>query len=103
VTTDTTYQKNAETTSPLQGHAVIALILAVAERRPHLQASIQSFQYDQERGIGILVKDAGHREHLANALKFDKKVYLRPQMLGSELLREGEIEGVHVVIWNLEP
>lgn len=103
-TTDTTYQKNADTTNPFQGNAVIAIVLAAAAQRDDLRTGIVSFQYDAERGVGILVKDAGVRQHLANALRFEKTVeYFPVSKLGTGFTRTGEIEGVGVRIWNLEP
>jgi hypothetical protein len=95
--------KNADTTSPVTGIAVTNLIVAEAARRVHLADGILSAQWDRERGIGLLMADAGQRQHLANALDFDKTVetfYVRS--IGTGLSRSGTMFGFTVTIWNLE-
>lgn len=101
---DTVYQKNANVQDPVLGAAVVAMILAVAAARADLRHAVVSFQFDAERGVGILVRDAGHRQHLANALRFERHItefWIRTQ--GTGYSREGVIEGIAVRIWNLEP
>jgi hypothetical protein len=105
-TTGTTlYSVNPDPADIGTGLAVTSLVLAAAARRPHLRDAITSFQYDTERGLGIRVKDAGHRQHLANALGFDALVGERfrvPAEGGFGQARSGSIEGITVYIWNLE-
>lgn len=104
MSTDTTYQKNVDTSNCFQGNAVVALILAAAAQRDHTRNGLVSFQYDATRGVGVLVVDAGVRQHLANSLKFDSivsEVRVNGMCLG--YCRTGKIEGIDVTIWNLEP
>lgn len=99
------YNVNADPADAATGHAVLGLVLAAAARRPHLRGSIVSFQFDQERGIGILVQDAGHRQHLANSLGFDGEIQdfrVSSPAPGVGYQREGMIEGILVRIWNFE-
>jgi hypothetical protein len=99
------YNVNADPADVSTGLAVTALVLAAATRRPHLRDAVTSFQYDTKRGLGIRVKDAGHRQHLANALGFDPELGSRfrvPAEGGTGVTRSGVIEGITVYIWNLE-
>lgn len=102
----TLYNVNADPADAVTGHAVLGLILAAAARRPHLRNAIESFQFDTERGIGVLVKDAGQRQHLANALGFAPKVTSfrvnSGGFQGTGNRRNSVIEGIKVTIWNYE-
>lgn len=94
---------NADPANVATGTAVMSLIVAEASRRPHLAEAITSIQYDTERGVGVLMVDAGTRQHLANALGFAKDVFEgrhRPE--GQPLMRTGMMAGVEVNIWNVE-
>lgn len=103
------YLVNADPADPLTGYMIIGLVMAQANKpsRTHLHGSVLSFQYDQERGIGILVRDAGARQHLANALalgspKDVNEFRITSPIPGTGYARYGEIEGITVKIWNFE-
>ncbi len=95
---------NADPANVATGTAVMSLIVAEASRRPHLAEAITSIQYDTERGVGVLVTDAGTRQHLANALGFHSQTedYRLPR-IGTGIARRGQMAGVLVTIWNIEP
>lgn len=100
------YQVNPEPADVVSGAALLTYIVSVAARREHLRDSVLSIQFDRVRGIGILVKDAGSREHLANALGMprDAGSYKENRTnVGTGMARVGTIECVEVWIWNLEP
>jgi|1186.fasta_scaffold1220005_1 hypothetical protein len=100
------YEVHPDPTDAVAGTALVTYIVAVAARRDRLRTSIISTQFHQKRGIGILVKDAGQREHLANALGFERASWNRVEFKtpeGTGHARVGTIEGVEVHIWNLEP
>lgn len=103
------YLVNADPADPGTGYAIIGLVMAQANKpsRTHLHGSVLSFQYDQERGIGILVRDAGARQHLANALhlgspKNVEEFRITSPVPGKGFARTGVIEGIAVRIWNFE-
>lgn len=104
------YLVNADPADPCTGYAIIGLVMAASNKpgRTHLHGSVLSFQYDQERGIGILVKDAGARQHLANSLGLGEPKDVDSQALtfngvrGTGYFRSGVIEGIPVKIWNFE-
>lgn len=97
---------NVDTSDISIGQAVVNFIVAQAtssRRAAHLEKKIQSTQFDRDRGVGILVDDAGAREHLANALKFDRNVMkLARGSWGTGFGRTGTILDVKVTIWNVE-
>jgi hypothetical protein len=100
------YEVHPDPTDVVAGAALVTYIVAVAAKRDHLRTAITSVQFDAERGIGILVQDAGQREHLANALGFERSEWARETYrsnVGTGSARLGTIEGVEVRIWNLEP
>jgi hypothetical protein len=103
------YLVNVDPADPGTGYAIIGLVMAQAHKpgRTHLHGSVLSFQYDQERGIGILVRDAGARQHLANSLglgtpKDVEEFRITSPIPGTGYARNGEIEGIAVKIWNFE-
>lgn len=88
------------------GVAVQNLILASIVDRPHLRDGITDINWNVERGVGVLVKDGGIRQHLANAVKVGgvKDVTeFAVRGIGTGYAREGELLGVKVTIWNIEP
>ncbi len=94
---------NADGTNAASGAAIIATVVAEAPRRTHLVDGIVSVQWDRERGVGILVDNAGQRQHLANALKFDPAVWaINMRALGQGYARGGTLLGHDVTIWNVE-
>jgi hypothetical protein len=95
---------NADPANVATGTAVMSLIVAEATRRPHLAEAILSIQYDIERGVGVLVIDAGARQHLANVLGFASHTTdYRLRNVGTGIARDGEMAGVQVIVWNIEP
>jgi hypothetical protein len=104
------YLVNSDPADPGTGYAIIGLVMAQANKpkRTHLHGCVLSFQYEQERGIGILVRDAGARQHLANALALgtpkdvDSKPLTFDGVRGTGHFRSGVIEGIKVKIWNFE-
>lgn len=97
--------KNVDTRSIATGLAVANVIVAEAERREHLEGKILSVQYERERGIGILVSNAGERQHLAAALGFNTRGRTKQYKvsgIGVGEAREGQMLGYTVSIWNLE-
>lgn len=100
------YEVHPDPTDIASGLALVTYIATVAARRKNLCKAIVSGQFHEERGIGILVRDAGQREHLANALGFERAPWARETFRvpeGEGHARLGTIEGVEVRIWNLEP
>lgn len=96
--------KNIDTTNAPSGLNVASLIATESERREHLRGHIVSAQWDRDRGIGILVDDAGHRQHLANALGFDPEITRYQTQFGTGFARtSNDFAGYKVTIWNLEP
>jgi len=98
--------KNIDAENATTGVAVMALIMAEANRREHLAGAVQSVQWDRTRGIGVLVDDAGHRQHLANALSLGvpKDIFqVTMRGLGHGEGRQGVFAGFHVTVWNMEP
>lgn len=94
---------NVHTTSVATGQAVIGLILAQAFERDHLRSNIQSFQYDSDFGVGILMKDAGSRQHLASALGFDRAISaIKDGNRTIGAARKGHLLGVQVTVWDRE-
>jgi hypothetical protein len=95
---------NADPANVGTGAAVMSLIVAEATRRPHLAEAIESIQYDVNRGVGVLVNDAGARQHLANALGFEGRTFdFRLHGVGTGISRGGVMAGVQVTVWNIEP
>jgi hypothetical protein len=99
---------NADTSDPLAGHAVMGRIIAAAAApgRTHTRNAIVSIQFQGGRGVGVLMKDAGTRQHLANALGLPGRVLeSRTAIDGVPVVgyfREGEMDGINVQIWNGE-
>jgi hypothetical protein len=97
---------NPNPASVALGVAVQNLILASVVDRPHLRDGITDINWNVERGVGVLVKDGGIRQHLANAVKVGgpKDVSeFAVRGIGTGYAREGELLGVKVTIWNIEP
>lgn len=96
--------KNVQTRNIGTGLALANIIVSEAERRTDMEGKIQSAQYDRDRGIGILVKDEGTRQHLANALGFNTKG--RPSQYkvngSTGYGRKGQMFGYDVTIWNVD-
>lgn len=100
------YEVHPDPTDVVSGLALVTYIASVAARRERLKKAIVSAMFDENRGIGILVRDAGMREHLANALGFDRTAEARSEFSvpeGTGYARRGTIEGVDVIVWNVEP
>jgi hypothetical protein len=96
---------NPNPASVALGVTVQSLILAMIVDRPHLRDGITDINYNVERGVGVLVKDAGIRQHLANTVKVGEPkdvTEYKVAGLGTGYAREGELLGVKVTIWNLE-
>jgi hypothetical protein len=94
---------NADPANAVTGTAVMSVIVAEAARRPHLKDSIHSIQFEKDRGIGVLVIDAGAREHLANVYGFAPDlIQYNLRGAGMGYARQGEMAGVQVTIWNVE-
>lgn len=97
---------NPNPASVALGVATMSLILAMIVDRPHLRDAILSIQFDVERGVGILVKDAGTRQHLANTVRLGHRMDVEEfavKGIGKGFARTGEINGQDVTIWNIEP
>lgn len=98
---------NPNPASVALGVAVQSLILASIVDRPHLRDGITDINWNNERGVGVLVTDAGVRQHLANAVRVgspkDKPTKYNVHGIGTGYAREGELLGVKVTIWNIEP
>lgn len=95
--------KNVDPNRITSGMAVASLIAAEAERREDIK--VQSVQYDRDRGIGVLVEDAGDRQHLAAALGLNTRgrtTTFRVSGIGVGEGRSGEMLGYKVTVWNLE-
>lgn len=91
---------NVEPTASVTGAAVLAVVLAQAARREHLVDAIQSFVWDRESGLSIVVRDAGERQHLANALGFPQGVENLILPRDYAQARRGVILDTPVTIWN---
>jgi hypothetical protein len=104
------YLVNVDPADAGTGYAIIGLVIAQANKpsRTHLHNSVLSFRFDSERGVGILVRDAGARQHLANALRLggpkdvDESRLTFEGVRGVGYFRSGTIEGIPVQIWNFE-
>ena len=95
--------KNVDARNATSAAALVQMITAAANERPHLRGSIRGFQWGDEGGIGILVEDAGHRMHLANAIGLPRALTeVTVPLIGKGVAREGNWGGFHVRIWNLE-
>lgn len=99
-TVSTDLPVNVEATAALTGNAALAIVLAQAARRPHLIDAIQSFVWDRESGLSIIVRDAGERQHLANALGFPAEVHRLILARDYVSARRGTLLDVEVTIWN---
>lgn len=97
---------NVDPTDVGTGQAIINMIMAVvtADRRAaHLRKGVESIQFHEKHGVGVLCKDAGVREHLANALRFPSKTTDGQRTReGLPVVRTGRILDVEVKIWNVE-
>ena len=96
--------KNIDASNATTGVAVASLIMAEANRREHLAGHVASIQWDRSRGIGVLVDDAGHRQHLANALALNPSIIKISNTggLGTGYGRMGTFTGYAVTVWNVE-
>lgn len=94
--------KNVEAENPQTGQAMADLIVAEANRREHLDGSIESATWHPDFGISILVQDASRRQHLANVIDLPARVTrYRSGVLSGEA-RVGVFLGYRVTIWNLD-
>src|SRR6187549_3686542 len=94
--------KNIDTSNPQTGQALADLILAEANRREHLHGAVRQANWDPTWGIVILVEDAGHRQHLANAIDLPPETFSYRTGMLRGTGREGEFHGYKVTIWNLD-
>lgn len=94
--------KNVNAETSLTGQALANLILAEANRREHLSGAVKSATWDPQFGVTVLVDNAGHREHLANAIGLPRKTtrYRSGALIGEA--RVGNFMGYRTVVWNLE-
>lgn len=94
---------NPDPSNAVTGAAVVSLIVAEAARRPHLVDAIQGLSYSPGR-VGVIMRDAGTRQHLANALGFGPDVHEgKARREGKPYMRSGEMVGIEVNVWNVEP
>ena len=101
----TTILKNVDTTNATNGVLVAMQIAAEADRRPKLTGSIIDANWNRSEGIGIEVDEAGHRQHLANALELDKAVTsfrITSPAPATGYKRTGRFAGYMVTVWNRE-
>lgn len=102
--THMTALKNVTATNPVSGLAAMGMIGAEITRRSNLVDKMESIQWDEKRGIGVLMKDAGARQHAANALGLPTEIErFQVERIGTGFARTGPFLGVQVTIWNLEP
>lgn len=103
-----TVLKNIETQDANTGMAVANLIMAQVNadrRRLHLAGGVQSVQWDRQRGIGLLMNDAGQMIHLANLLSLTATMVPRAIDGGRRGVgrgRTGTFAGHTVTVWYVE-
>lgn len=104
------YLVNVDPADAGTGYAIIGLVIAQVNKpsRTRLHGALLSFQFDSEHGVGILVRDAAARQHLANALRLGGPKDVTETRLtyqgvkGTGYFRDGTIEDIPVKIWNFE-
>lgn len=94
---------NPDAESLTIGIAVMSMISAQAANRHPLAKAITSIQWDEGRGVGVLVRDAGARQHLAACLGFEKTITQHRTQFGMGAKRQGHMLGIPVTVWNIEP
>jgi hypothetical protein len=96
--------KNVNPKSLAGGSLVINIITAEVLRRDHLRDGVIAISWtaDGGGGVGVHARDAGIRQHLANALDLPKDVVLSTGIDGRRLSgRVGTFHGLTVHVYNL--
>lgn len=105
VTATTDLPVNVDASAAAVGGSVLAFVLAQATR-PHgvdgapLINYVESFVWDRDGGLSVVVVNAGVRQHLANALGFAKDVHDLILPRDYAQARRGFVLNVPVTIWN---
>lgn len=82
--------------------AVIDLVLAEINRRPHLKNGLVDLRVQGRNALHIQVKDEGVMLHVANALSLPTAIEQVMRLIGKAYGRTGKVGTVDVTVWYIE-